>query len=118
MRRVAIVIGLSLLAAAGPGGAQDAPADPLDGKRFLSLERLPGGERRDGTVNRIHWAVHFKEGSFSWRHYDKVVVGKYQYDAGTGAVKTGDPRISASFDAKTGVLTWANRKYKSATDPK
>jgi hypothetical protein len=118
MKRVAFLIVLSLTIASGVGRAQDTTANPLDGKRFLSLEKLPGGDRPDGTVNQIHWEVKFKGKSFTWLHYDKLLPGTYEYDPQTGAVKTGDPKIAASFDAKTGILTWGKQKYKAAKDPK
>jgi hypothetical protein len=118
MRRSAFLIGMSLIIAAGLSRAQDNPANPLAGKRFLSLDKLPGGDRRDGTVNQIHWVVQFKDKSLSWLNYDKLVPGTYEFDAKTGAVKTGDPKIDASFDAKTGILTWGKHKYKAAKDEK
>ena len=88
--------------------AKTAPADPLDGKTFRSVEKLPGGDRADGTVAQIHWQIRFKDKKFSWTHYDKVSAGSYAFDARTSAV-TGGPE--AHFEAKTGVLTWDNRKY-------
>jgi hypothetical protein len=118
MRRAAILIGVLLTVGTGVSDGQDPPANPLAGKRFLSLEKLPGGDRADGTVNQIHWVVQFKDKSFSWLHYDKVLPGTYEYDAKTGAVRTGDPKIDASYDAKTGILTWAKQKYKAAKDAK
>ncbi|MFO0964013.1 MAG: hypothetical protein U0793_00305 [Gemmataceae bacterium] len=114
MRRAAFLIGTFLMIAISVSSAGEPAANPLDGKRFLSLEKLPGGDRADGTVNQIHWSVTFKGKSFSWHHYDKVLAGAYEFDAKTGAVKTGDGRIDASFDAKTGILTWGKHKYKAA----
>jgi hypothetical protein len=111
------LIGVSLILAAGMSGAQEA-TNPLDGKRFLSLEKLTGGDRPDGTVTQIHWAVHFKGKSFSWRHHDVIVNGTYEFDAKTGTVKTDDKRITANFDAKTGILTWNKQKYKVAKEGK
>lgn len=113
MRPLATLIGLFLVFAAGLSFAQENAPNPLDGKRFLSLEKLTGGDRPDGTVNKIQWSVEFKGKSFKWLHHDVVVPGTYEYDAKTGEVKTGDPKIAASFDAKTGILTWAKQKYKA-----
>jgi hypothetical protein len=110
MTRPSIPLGLVLAMGAGIAGAQGPAADPLDGKTFRSVEKLPGGERRDGTVNQIHWEIRFKDKSFSWLHYDKVATGTYLYDAKTGAVTAKGGR-EASFDAKTGILTWDKRKY-------
>ena len=117
MRRRVILVALVLAGGAGVAGAEDPPADPLDGKTFRSVDKLPGGERRDGTVTQVHWEVRFKDKSFSWRHSDKVSTGTYTFDpkAGTVTVKGGP---DASFDAKTGTLTWDRRKYALAKDPK
>jgi hypothetical protein len=112
MIRSAILLGVVLAIGA------DTPADPLEGKRFLSVERLAGGDRPDGTVNQIHWEVKFKDKSYSWSHSDKLLTGGYEFDAKTGAVKTDDPKIKASYDAKTGVLTWGKHEYKAAKDEK
>lgn len=114
MRRLAFLIGMSVIIVTGMSRAQEPAANPLDGKRFLSLEMLPGGDRPDGTVNQIHWAVSFKDKSFTWLRYDTIVPGTYEFDARTGAVKTGGNKIDASFDAKTGILTWGKHKYKAA----
>ena len=115
--RLAFLIGVSLMIAAGMSGAQES-ANPLDGKRFRSLEKLTGGDRPDGTVTQIHWVVHFKGKSFSWHHHDVIVNGTYDFDAKSGAVKTDDKRINASFDAKTGILTWNKHRYKAANEGK
>ncbi len=108
MKRRSILLGLvlALLLAVGAGiaGAEGSPADPLDGKTFRSVEKLPGGDRPDGKVNLIHWEVRFKDKSFTWRHYDKVATGSYSFDAKTGTVTVKGG--AASLDAKTGVLTW------------
>jgi hypothetical protein len=95
-----------------------AAADPLDGKVFRSVEKLTGGDRRDGTVNLIHWEVRFKGGSFTWLHTDVLSPGTYQFDAKTGAVVIKGSNLQASFDAKTGVLTWDGRKYEAARGEK
>src|SRR5262249_55222462 len=89
-----------------------AAADSLDGKDFQSVEKLTGGDRRDGTVNRIHWKIRFKDGSFDWLHTDVVSHGTYEYDARTGAISIKGSNLKATFDAKTGILTWDNRKYE------
>jgi hypothetical protein len=118
MKRSALLIGMSLIIAAGMSLARETATNPLDGKRFLSLTKLPGGDRADGTVNQIHWVVSFKGKTFSWLRYDTVLTGTYEFDAKTGAVKTGDNKINASFDAKTGILRWGKHKYKAAKDGK
>lgn len=110
----ALLVGLA--SSNGAVRAQDAPAHPLAGKRFLSLEKLTGGERKDGTVNKIHWRIDFKDKTFTWLHHDVIVPGKYEFDANTGVITAG--RIKASFDAKTGLLTWENRKYRAVKSAK
>jgi hypothetical protein len=111
----ALVIGFAL-AIGAVGGAQDAPAIPLAVKRFLSLEKLTGGERRDGTVNKIHWRIDFKENTFEWLNRDVIVPGKYTFDAKTGVITAGN--IKASLDPKTGILTWGKHKYKAVKTQK
>ncbi|HEV3257459.1 MAG TPA: hypothetical protein VG013_11300 [Gemmataceae bacterium] len=111
MRRLSILLGLVLAVGAGIAGAQEVPADPLDGKTFRSVEKLPGGERRDGTVVQIHWEIRFKDRSFSWRHADVISTGTYAFDAKAGTVIV-EGGLKTSFDAKTGVLTWDERKYE------
>jgi hypothetical protein len=93
-------------------------ADPLDGKLFRSVEKLPGGERRDGTVVLIHWEMRFKDNSFSWRHTDVISTGTYEWDAKTSALVVSGSKIKASFDANTGVLTWDKQKYEVAKGEK
>jgi hypothetical protein len=114
MNRSAILFGLAL--ALLPARAEDPVANPLDGKRFLSVDKLPGGERRDGTVVMTEWEVRFKGAEYSWRHHDVIAVGKYEFDPKTGAitVNAGKGGPEASFDAKAGVLTWDRRKYRVA----
>ena len=117
MRRHSILLAFLLAIGAGVADAQGPRADPLDGKTFRSLEKLPGGDRPDGKVTLIHWEVRFKDKSFTWRHYDKVATGTYSFDAKTGTVTVkGGP--DASLDAKTGVLTWRERKYAPVEDAK
>jgi hypothetical protein len=76
------------------------------------VEKLTGGDRRDGTVNLIHWEVRFKEGSFTWLHTDVLSPGTYELDARTGTLAIKGANLQASFDARTGVLTWDGRKYE------
>ncbi|MBM4071557.1 MAG: hypothetical protein FJ271_21875 [Planctomycetes bacterium] len=119
MVHIATSAGIIMVAALtiGPtGDAQDAPANPLAGKRFLSLQKLTGGERRDGTVNQIHWRIDFKDKTFEWLNRDVIVTGKYTYDARTGIISAGN--IKASLDAKTGILTWGKHKYRAVKSPK
>jgi hypothetical protein len=119
MNRSAILFGLAL--AVVPAGAGDPPAaNPLAGQRFRSVDKLPGGERRDGTVVMTEWEVRFKGTEYSWRHHDVIAVGTYAFDPKTGAVTVNDGKggPEASFDAKTGVLIWDKRKYKAAGDKK
>lgn len=111
MRSHFVLLGLVLAVRAGAAGAEEPPADPLDGKTFRSVEKLPGGERPGGGIARVHWEVRFKDKMFSWRHYDKVARGTYTFDAKTGAVSAVGGR-KASFDAKAGVLTWGEHKYE------
>jgi hypothetical protein len=94
-------------------GTQVAAADPLDGKVFRSVEKLTGGERRDGKVNLIHWEITFEGKSFSWRHTDVISTGTYELDEKTGAIKVSNPNVEASYDARTGVLTWGKRRYEA-----
>jgi hypothetical protein len=108
MKQSSILLGLVLAV-----GAFAADTDPLDGKVFQSVEKLMGGERRDGSVNRIHWKIRFKERSFEWLHTDVISRGTYEFDAKTGALTIKDSKVKASFDAKTGELTWDGRKYKA-----
>jgi len=116
MRRIAILVGFALAAAPRAGGAPGAAADPLGGKTFRSLERLPGGERRDGTVAQVRWEISFQGKSYSWLHSDIIATGTYEYDTRTGAlaVKAGGRQVEASYDAKAGVLTWDKHKYEAA----
>jgi hypothetical protein len=117
MKRRSILLALVLAFGAGIADAQGPPADPLEGKTFRSAERLPGGDRPDGKVPLIHWQVRFKDKSFAWLHYDKVSVGTYSFDAKTGTITVkGGP--DASLDAKTGVLTWRQRKYAPVKEAK
>ncbi len=118
MRCSVLLIGLCLVIVAGKNVAQEPSANPLDGKVFMSLEKLPGGDRADGTVSQVNWVVKFKDKKFTWRHYDKTTTGTYEFDGKTGAVKTGDTKIDASFDARTGILTWGKHKYRAAKTAK
>jgi hypothetical protein len=112
MRQSVLAFVLSIVVLAS--GTQDATAaDPLDGKVFRSVEKLTGGERRDGKVNLIHWEITFKGKSFSWLHTDVISTGTYELDEKTGAIKVSNPNVEASYDAKTGVLTWGKQKYNA-----
>lgn len=113
MRSISILLGLVLAIGARGDDPTKVPPNPLDGKTFRSLDKLPGGERRDGSVNQIHWQVRFKADSFTWLHYDKVVPGMYTIDAKTGVVTVKGGRPKATYDAKAGILTWDNRKYEA-----
>jgi hypothetical protein len=117
MKRCAILLGFLLAPGGGVSGAGDAAADPLAGKTFRSLEKLPGGERRDGVIVPIHWEIRFKDKSFAWRHTDVISTGTYAFDAATGTV-TVKGGLKASFNAKTGVLTWDKHQYKAVPSAK
>ena len=55
--------------------------------------------------------IRFKGDTFTWLHTDVVSTGSYTFDAASGIITVkGGPK--ASFDAKTGVLTWEKRKYE------
>jgi hypothetical protein len=112
MRQSLLAFVLSLVALAC-GARCATAADPLDGKVFRSVEKLTGGERRDGKVNLIHWEITFKDRSFSWRHADVISRGTYELDQKTGTLKVSNPNVEASFDAKTGELTWGKQKYRA-----
>jgi hypothetical protein len=116
MRPVAILLGLLLSAGASSravSAAEDCAEHPLRGKTFLSLELLPGGEKPDGTINRIHWKVTFADDSYEWLRTDVIVPGKYAFDAATGELTVdGGGGKKASFDAKKGILTWDGKKYQ------
>ena len=117
MRRHLILLGLVLAIGTAAADAQTLPADPLDGKTFRSVKKPPGGERPGGKVALIHWEVRFKDKMFMWLHYDKVATGKYAFDAKTCAISAVGGR-QASFDAKTGVLTWGEHEYALVKDGK
>src|SRR5262245_43423828 len=119
MKHPWILLGFVLAIVVMASGTRDAAAaDPLDGKVFRSVEKLTGGERRDGTVNLIHWEIRFKDKSFTWLHTDVVSLGTYEFDAKTGAVVIKDSGLKASYEDKTGVLTWDGRKYEAAKPEK
>jgi hypothetical protein len=119
MKRSWVLLGFVLAVTVMAGGTPyAAAADPLDGKVFRSVEKLTGGDRRDGSVNRIHWEVRFKGNSFTWLHTDVLSRGTYEFDAETGAVTVKDSNLKASFDAKTGVLTWDGKKYEAVKPAK
>src|SRR5262245_57836970 len=101
MKQSSILLGL-VLAVGAFAADPPAAANPLDGKVFQSVEKLTGGERRDGTVVKIHWKLHFKDRSYEWQHTDVVSRGTYEIDAKTGAITIKDSKVKASFDAKTG----------------
>lgn len=118
MRRLTFIIGVLFLIVTGVSLAQETPANPLEGKRFVSLEKLTGGDRPDGKINKIHWTIRFEAKSFQWLRTDVVSRGTYEYDAKTGAVKTDAAKAGGSYDSKTGILTWGGHKYKADTDAK
>ena len=104
----------------GASGAE-AAAHPLDGKRFRSLEKLVCGERRDGTVAMDYWEITFKGKTYFWRHLDVITQGSWDLDSKTGLLafdKDDRSGLAASFDAKTGVLTWGKHKYKAVKSQK
>src|SRR5689334_18319415 len=109
MKRLLILLGFALaLGTVSPAAAAD---NPLDGEVFLSLQKLAGGERRDGSFDLIHWTITFKGDSFQSRQSDTISKGGYKYDTRTGKIAV--EGIDASYDAKTGVLTWGKIKYKA-----
>jgi len=116
MRHPIILLAFVVAPLAAWSVAQEPAANPLAGKRFLSLEKLESGESPKGGIVLDYWHITFKDKSFTWRYSDILAEGTYSIDAKTGmlTVKEGDRNIEASFDAKTGVLTWDKRKYKAA----
>jgi len=66
----------------------------------------------------IHWTIRFKDRSYQWHYTDVLADGKYEYDARTGAVVIKDSKLKASYDARTGVLTWDRRKYVEVKEEK
>jgi hypothetical protein len=119
MRQLGILLGFVLATGVVASGTPyAAAADPLDGKVFRSADKLPGGERRDGTVVLIHWEIRFKDKAFSWRHTDVISTGSYEWGAQTGALVVSDSKVEASFDARTGVLTWDKQKYEVVKEEK
>lgn len=96
MNRISLLPGLVLVLAVGIAHAQEPLTDPLANKTFRSIEKLPCGDRRDGTVNLIHWQVRFfKDGTYSWLHYDKIVTGSYSFDVKSGTITIkGGPEAS------------------------
>jgi hypothetical protein len=113
MRQSWLLLGFVLAVGVVAGGTgYAAAADPLDGKVFLSVEKLTGGDHPDGTVSLIHWKIRFKDKSFTWLHTDVVSAGTYEFDDKTGAVVITGSGLQASLDARTGVLTWDGHKYE------
>lgn len=104
---------VSLILVVGQGGTQDPVANPLAGKKFLSLEKLESGLSPNGVV-LDHWQLDFKDKTFSWRYSDVGETGNYEYNPKTGVIlaNTRNRKLQANFDAKTGVLTWEKQKYK------
>ena len=103
MRRRVILVALVLAGGAGLAVPRTPLADPLDGKTFRSVDKLPGG-KRDGTVTQIHWEVRFKDKSVPRRHSDQASTGTYTFDAKAGTVTVKKDLLDASFDVKTGTL--------------
>src|SRR5947207_10497684 len=119
MKQTTILLGFFLAVGILAGGTRPAAAaEPLDGKVFRSVEKLVGGERRDGTINRVHWTIRFKGKSFEWQHTDVISRGTYEYDTKTGAIVLKDSGLKAQYDARTGVLTWDKRKYEEVKEGK
>jgi hypothetical protein len=91
MKQSSMLLGL-VLAVGAFAADPPAAANPLDGKVFQSVEKLTGGERRDGSVTKTHWKIRFKERSFELRHTDVVSSGTYAFDAKTGAITIKDSK--------------------------
>ena len=101
--------------------AEAAAAHPLDGKRYRSLEKLLCGDKPDGTVTMDYWEITFKGKTYFWRHHDVISQGSYDFDPKTGLLafdKADRSKLTASFDAKTGILTWGKDKYKAVKSQK
>ncbi|HEY1860878.1 MAG TPA: hypothetical protein VGG61_11015 [Gemmataceae bacterium] len=124
MKHPLIVLGLALSLSAGFSAADQPPENPLAGKRFLSVEKLPGGKTPEGGIGVKHWELQFKDTTYRWSYHndvsgDVVRGGGYELDAKTGVLSfKGNVKIEASFDVKTGVLTWDKQKYKMENSDK
>src|SRR5262245_57528462 len=98
MNKTSILLGFVLAVGMIAGSPRHADAgDPLDGKVFRSVDKLVGGERRDGTINRIHWTIRLKGQSFEWLHTDVISQGTYELDARTGSIVIKGSSLKASY---------------------
>lgn len=92
-------------------GTKNVDCDFPTNSTFSSVTKEEGGLGPNGAVMG-NWLIYFNGNSFRWGHSDVVESGTYTCKNNSLKVKLFDRSLYASYDSKTGILTWDNVNYK------
>jgi len=88
----------------------------IDGTRFVSTEKFEAGLGEDGP-EMGHWYLSFKGGTVTWDFSDTQWSGTFAIAAdGKITASMGSHEISGTFDPKTRILLWDDKRYEPVAD--
>ena len=91
--------------------------ESIDGMRFVSTEQFEVGLKPDGEEAMGHWLLSFEGVTVTWDYSDASQSGMFTIAAdGTITASMGSNAVTGSFDSKTRILMWDDKRYEPVAE--